>query len=92
MESYFYLDDRAEDINQLTDALRCLKLHSFVFFGEARLDILDESLGSTLVQRCVVEQRLLDEPDQLTLSDRSIDLRLGQLEQKFQAGHLIVLL
>lgn len=56
LESNFNFDDGTEDFKKLADALCCLKLDSFVLFRQARLDILDESLGRPLVQRRIVQQ------------------------------------
>ena len=53
---------------------------------------MDECLGRALVQCSVVEQRLLDEPDELALCDLCVDLGLGQLEEELEAGHLVILL
>lgn len=45
-----------------------------------------------MVEGCVVNQRLFDVPDELALGDRGVDLRLSQLEQKFEARHLVIFL
>ena len=85
LEGYFDFNNSTKDIKQLADALRRLELHSLVLLGQARLNILNESLCSPLVQSSVVQQRLLDIPDQLALGNGRIDLGLGQLEQKLEA-------
>ena len=77
LESYFDLDDRAKNIEELTDAFCCLELHSLVLLGQTRLNVLNECLGRSLVKCSVIEQRLFDEPDELTLCNRSLDLRLS---------------
>ena len=45
-----------------------------------------------MVESCVVQQRLLDESDELTLRDRCLNLGLSKLEEKLEAGHLVVFL
>ena len=56
LESNFNLDNSAKDVEQLTDALSCLELHSFVFFWLKRIDILNECLRRSLIQCSVVQE------------------------------------
>ena len=54
LESYFDLDHGTKDIEEFTDALGGLKLNGFFFLRQARLNVLDEGFGGTLVDRRVV--------------------------------------
>lgn len=92
LESYLDLDDGAKDFEQLTNALGRLKLDCFFLLRKTRLNVLDEGLSGSLVKCRVVEERLLDEPDELALGDGCMALRLGKLEEQLQAGHLVILL
>lgn len=92
MESHLDLDGGAKHVKELADAFGRLKLHRLLLLGEAGLNIRHESFESALVQGRVIQQRLLDEANQLALRDRGINFRLGQLEEQLQARHLVVLL
>ena len=72
LESDFNINDASESLKKLTDTFCSFKLYSFILLWKTCFDILDKGFGCALVEGGIVEKGLLDEPDQLALSDRSM--------------------
>lgn len=67
---------------ELTQGLGGLELNTLFFsLGQLRLNKGQADFGSLLVNGSVVEERPLDESDQLALHDWRVQLLLSQAEQ-----------